>query len=120
MAEVSELIGAQRRERTYDRATHRIGYRLGRWDTRTGKLSCRSQRSVRARTSRASCSRATAASRRLSAWCSRTTSAAFRLGASISSSRGSGCASVKARCRGSPGLLDEQVTAFRVRQLKGR
>ena len=37
-AEVSELIGAQRGERTDDRATHRNGYRPRRWDTRAGEI----------------------------------------------------------------------------------
>lgn len=37
-AEVSELIGAQRGERTVDRATHRNGYRPRRWDTRAGEI----------------------------------------------------------------------------------
>ncbi len=36
--EVSELIGAERGERTEDRATHRNGYRPRRWDTRAGEL----------------------------------------------------------------------------------
>ena len=36
--EVSELIGAQRGERTEDRATHRNGYRPRRWDTRAGEI----------------------------------------------------------------------------------
>ena len=35
-AGVSELIGAERGERTEDRASHRNGYR--RWDTRAGEL----------------------------------------------------------------------------------
>jgi transposase-like protein len=37
-AEVSELIGAGRGERTPDRATHRNGYRRRRWDTRAGEI----------------------------------------------------------------------------------
>ena len=37
-AEVSELIGAERGERTPDRATHRNGYRTRRWDTRAGEI----------------------------------------------------------------------------------
>ena len=36
--EVSELIGAERGERTEDRATHRNGYRSRRWDTRAGEI----------------------------------------------------------------------------------
>src|SRR3954452_18690176 len=37
--EVSELIGAERGERRpQDRATHRNGYRLRRWDTRAGEI----------------------------------------------------------------------------------
>src|SRR5204862_1560080 len=37
-AEVSELIGAERGERSEDRATHRNGYRARRWDTRAGEI----------------------------------------------------------------------------------
>jgi transposase-like protein len=37
-AEVSELIGAERGERSEDRSTHRNGYRPRRWDTRAGEL----------------------------------------------------------------------------------
>src|SRR5918911_1011434 len=37
-AEVSELIGAQRGERSEDRVTHRNGYRARRWDTRAGEI----------------------------------------------------------------------------------
>jgi len=37
-AEVSELVGAERGERTPDRATHRNGYRPRRWDTRAGEV----------------------------------------------------------------------------------
>jgi putative transposase len=37
--EVSELIGAELGERQReDRATHRNGYRLRRWDTRAGEM----------------------------------------------------------------------------------
>src|SRR4051812_49894774 len=37
-AEVCELIGAERGERSEDRATHRNGYRPRRWDTRAGEI----------------------------------------------------------------------------------
>ena len=37
-AEVSQLIGAKRGERSEDRATHRNGYRPRRWDTRAGEI----------------------------------------------------------------------------------
>ncbi len=37
-AEVSELIGAERGERSPERLTHRNGYRERRWDTRAGEL----------------------------------------------------------------------------------
>ena len=37
-AEVSELIGARRGERSDDRLTHRNGYRPRRWDTRAGEI----------------------------------------------------------------------------------
>ena len=36
--EVSELIGAERGERSEERLTHRNGYRPRRWDTRSGEL----------------------------------------------------------------------------------
>src|SRR3954466_11250379 len=56
-AEVSELIGAQRGERSEDRATHRNGYRPRGGTRGRVRSSCRSRRSARAVTSRASCSR---------------------------------------------------------------
>jgi putative transposase len=37
-AEVSELIGAERGQRSEERLTHRNGYRPRRWDTRAGEL----------------------------------------------------------------------------------
>jgi putative transposase len=37
-AEISELIGAQRGERSEDRATHRNGYGPRRWNTRAGEI----------------------------------------------------------------------------------
>ena len=37
-AEVSELVGAERGERTQERLTHRNGYRERRWDTRAGEI----------------------------------------------------------------------------------
>ena len=37
-AEISELISAERGERTEGRATHRNGYRARRWDTRVGEI----------------------------------------------------------------------------------
>src|SRR5919198_1022396 len=40
-AEVTELIGAARGERSEDRATWRNGYRPRRWDTRAGELELR-------------------------------------------------------------------------------
>src|SRR5215216_2240530 len=63
--EVAELIGAEHGERRPDdRATHRNGYRVRRWDTRAGRSSCRSPRSGRAAPSRRFWSRAGALSRR--------------------------------------------------------
>ena len=58
--EVSELIGAERGERRpEDRATHRNGYRAAALGHAGGaRSSCRSPRSARAATSRASWSRA--------------------------------------------------------------
>jgi transposase-like protein len=46
-AEVSELIGAERGERSEERLTHRNGYRPRRWDTRAGEieLACRGRKS---------------------------------------------------------------------------
>jgi putative transposase len=37
-AEVSELIGAERGERTLERLTHRNGYRARAWQARAGEL----------------------------------------------------------------------------------
>ena len=53
-AEVSELIGAERGERTEDRATHRNGYRQRRWDTAPASSSSPFPSCARAATSRAS------------------------------------------------------------------
>ena len=64
-AEVSQLIGAGHGERApEERLTHRNGYRLRTWSTGRASSSWRSRRSVEAVTSRASSSRASAASRR--------------------------------------------------------
>ncbi len=119
-AEISELIGAEHGERTEDRATHRNGYRPRRWDTRPVRSSCRSRRSVRVATSRASCSRASAASRRsfsvvqqayvCGVSTRRVDQLVESLGLRISKSEVSRIAV----------LLDEQVTAFRERPLEGR
>ena len=68
----------------------------------------------------ASCSPASAASRRSSAWCSRPTSAASRRGVSISSSSRLGLRISKSEVSRIAGLLDEQVQAFRERPLEGR
>src|SRR3954464_3987292 len=71
--------------------------------TRAGaRSSCRSRRSARAATSRRSCSRASAASRRWCLSCSRPMCAASRPVASISSLRASGCGSPSPRSAGSP------------------
>ena len=119
--EVCELIGAQRGERTEDRATHRNGYRPAAVGHQgRARSSCRSRRSVRAATSRASCSRASAPSRRWSRSCSRPMCAASRPGASISSWRAWGCGSARARSAGSPGCSTSRSQAFRERPLEGR
>ena len=68
-----------------------------------GRSSCRSPSCARAATSPASCSRASAPSRRWCRWSSRPMCAGSRPGGSISSSRASGCASARARSAGSPG-----------------
>jgi putative transposase len=49
--EVSELIGAERGQRSEDRATRRNGYRPRRWDSARGSSSCRSRSCAAARTS---------------------------------------------------------------------
>ncbi len=106
-AEVSELIGATHGERTEDRATHRNGYRPRRWDTRAGEVELQIPSSVRAATSRASCSPGNARSRHSSPSFSRLMSAGSRPGGSISSSRALACASARARSAGSRDSLDE-------------
>jgi transposase-like protein len=101
--EVSDLIGAQRGERTEDRATHRNGYRPRRWDTRAGEIELqipkirqgsyfpsflqprkRSEQALVSVVQRAYVCRVS--TRRVDSW-----------------SRASGCGSARARCRGSPG-----------------
>ena len=75
-AEVSELIGAERRERTEDRATHRNGYRPRRWDTRAGEIELQIPKIRQASYFPSFLSRASVVSRRSSVWCSRPTSVA--------------------------------------------
>jgi hypothetical protein len=104
--EVCELIGAERGERTEDRATHRNGYRARRWDTRAGEIELQIPKIRQGSYSRASCSRASVPSRRCSAWSSRPMCAACRPGAWTSSSRASGCGSAAARSAASaPGWM---------------
>src|SRR4051812_36020803 len=101
-AEVAELFGAELGERRpNDRATHRNGYRARRWDTRAGEIELQIPK-LRQGSSRASCSRASALSRRWCRWSSRPMSAASRRGGSISWWRASGCASASPRSAGSP------------------
>ncbi len=100
-AEVSKLIGARLGERTDDRATHRNGYRPRRWNTRAGEIELQTPSSGGAATSRASCSRAGAPSRRSSRSSSKPTCAASPPAASTSSWSRSGCGSRALRCRGS-------------------
>ena len=100
--EVSELIGAERGERR-PRIGRRIATAIGRGAGTPGRArsSCRSPRSARAATSRASWSRAGAPSRRCWRSSSRPMCAASRRGGSTSSSRASGCGSAE---RGQPDL----------------
>ena len=117
--EVCELIGAQRGERTEDRATHRDGYRPRRWDTRAGEIELqipkirqgsyfpsfvqprkRSERALVSVVQQAYVWRLDSAGR----------SARREPGGRISKSEVSRIA----------GLLDEQVQAFRERPLEGR
>jgi putative transposase len=119
-AEVSELIGAQRGERTEDRATHRNGYRPRRWDTRAGEIELQiakirqgsyfpsflqpRKRSERALVSVVQQAYVCGVSTR------RVDQLVESLGLRISKSEVSRIA----------GLLDEQVQAFRERPLEGR
>jgi transposase-like protein len=119
-AEVSELIGAQRGERTEDRATHRNGYRPRRWDTRAGEIELQipkirqgsyfpsflqpRKRSEQALVSVVQQAYVCGVSTR------RVDQLVESLGLRISRSEVSRIA----------GLLDEQVTAFRQRPLEGR
>jgi putative transposase len=119
-AEVSELIGAQRGERTEDRATHRNGYRPRRWDTRAGEIELQipkirqgsyfpsflqpRKRSEQALVSVVQQAYVCGVSTR------RVDQLVESLGLRISKSEVSRIA----------GLLDEQVTAFRQRPLEGR
>jgi transposase-like protein len=119
-AEVSELIGAQRGERTEDRATHRNGYRPRRWDTRAGEIELQipkirqgsyfpsflqpRKRSEQALVSVVQQAYVCGVSTR------RVDQLVESLGLRISKSEVSRIA----------GMLDEQVTAFRERPLEGR
>jgi transposase-like protein len=119
-AEISELIGAQRGERTEDRATHRNGYRPRRWDTRAGEIELQipkirqgsyfpsflqpRKRSEQALVSVVQQAYVCGVSTR------RVDQLVESLGLRISRSEVSRIA----------GLLDEQVQAFRERPLEGR
>lgn len=119
-AEVAELIGAQRGERSEDRATHRNGYRPRRWDTRAGEIELQipkmrqgsyfpsflqpRKRSEQALVSVVQQAYVCGVSTR------RVDQLVESLGLRISKSEVSRIA----------GLLDEQVQAFRERPLKGR
>jgi putative transposase len=119
-AEISELIGAQRGERSEDRATHRNGYRLRRWDTRAGEIELQipkirqgsyfpsflqpRKRSEQALVSVVQQAYVCGVSTR------RVDQLVESLGLRISKSEVSRIA----------GLLDEQVQAFRQRPLEGR
>jgi transposase-like protein len=119
-AEISELIGAQRGERTEDRATHRNGYRPRRWDTRAGEIELQipkirqgsyfpsflqpRKRSEQALVSVVQQAYVCGVSTR------RVDQLVESLGLRISKSEVSRIA----------GLLDEQVQAFRNRPLEGR
>jgi putative transposase len=118
--EVSELIGAERGERTEDRATHRNGYRPRRWDTRAGEIELQipkmrqgsyfpsflqpRKRSEQALVSVVQQAYVCGVSTR------RVDQLVESLGLRISKSEVSRIA----------GLLDEQVQAFRERPLEGR
>jgi transposase-like protein len=119
-AEISELIGAQRGERSEDRATHRNGYRPRRWDTRAGEIELQipkirqgsyfpsflqpRKRSEQALVSVVQQAYVCGVSTR------RVDQLVESLGLRISKSEVSRIA----------GLLDEQVSAFRERKLEGR
>ena len=119
-AEVSGLIGAERGERTEDRATHRNGYRPRRWDTRAGEIELQipklrrgsyfpsflqpRKRSEQALVSVVQQAYVCGVSTR------RVDQLVESLGLRISKSEVSRIA----------GLLDEQVQAFRERPLEGR
>jgi putative transposase len=119
-AEISELIGARRGERTEDRATHRNGYRPRRWDTRAGEIELQipkirrgsyfpsflqpRKRSEQALVSVVQQAYVCGVSTR------RVDQLVESLGLRISRSEVSRIA----------GLLDEQVSAFRERSLEGR
>jgi putative transposase len=118
--EVSELIGAERGERTQDRATYRNGYRPRRWDTRAGEIELQipkirqgsyfpsflqpRKRSEQALVSVVQQAYVCGVSTR------RVDQLVESLGLRISKSEVSRIA----------GLLDEQVQAFRQRPLEGR
>src|SRR5919199_669486 len=102
-AEVSELIGAQRGERSEDRATHRNGSRSRRWGTRAGEIELQIPKIRQGSYSRRCCSPGSDRSRRWCPSCSRPTSVVSRRGASISWSSRLDCASRARRSVESPG-----------------
>jgi putative transposase len=119
-AEVSELIGAQRGERTEDRATHRNGYRPRRWDTRAGEIELQIPRIRRGSyfpsflQPRKRSEQALVAVVQQAYVCGVSTRRVDQLVESL------GLRISKSEVSRIAGLLDEQVQAFRQRPLEGR
>ena len=127
-AEISELIGAERGERSEDRATHRNGYRPRRWDTRAGEIELQIPRmrqgsyfpsflQPRKRSEQALVSVVQQAY-----VCGVSTRRVDQLGrrAERQLVESLGLRISKSEVSRIAGLLDEQVTAFRERPLEGR
>src|SRR3954452_19586983 len=119
-AEVSELIGAQRGERTEDRATHRNGYRARRWDTRAGEIELQIPKLRRGSyfpsflQPRKRSEQALVAVVQQAYVCGVSTRRVDQLVESL------GLRISKSEVSRIAGLLDEQVQAFRQRRLEGR
>jgi len=119
-AEISELIGAERGERTEDRATHRNGYRPRRWDTRAGEIELQIPKMRQGSyfpsflQPRKRSEQALVAVVQQAYVCGVSTRRVDQLVESL------GLRISKSEVSRIAGLLDEQVQAFRERPLEGR
>ena len=86
-AEVTELIGAERHERTGERTGYRNGSGARSWDTRVGTIELEVPECGLAATTRRCCSRGAGPNKHCAPSCRRPTSTGYRRGRSTSWSR---------------------------------